>query len=181
MVLFALLASLPMLKREEIPVLSMEDLLSSAEAFLSAKKAELFKALSLSAQDGTVFPARSLAAKYVKWEVAFRNSIAKQRAARLGVDPAPYLRDFAYDTEAERFVREAFAAENPLEREKLLDFGRWTKLEELELGHRFDFDVLCAYKLKLEILLKWKARSAEQAAGNLDLAAAEMRKEKEAV
>ena len=164
MVLFALLASLPMLKREEIPVLSMEDLLSSAEAFLSAKKAELFKALSLSAQDGTVFPARSLAAKYVKWEVAFRNSIAKQRAARLGVDPAPYLRDFAYDTEAERFVREAFAAENPLEREKLLDFG-----------------VLCAYKLKLEILLKWKARSAEQAAGNLDLAAAEVRKEKEAV
>ena len=164
MVLFALLASLPMLKREEIPVLSMEDLLSSAEAFLSAKKAELFKALSLSAQDGTVFPARSLAAKYVKWEVAFRNSIAKQRAARLGVDPAPYLRDFAYDTEAERFVREAFAAENPLEREKLLDF-----------------DVLCAYKLKLEILLKWKARSAEQAAGNLDLAAAEVRKEKEAV
>ena len=76
---------------------------------------------------------------------------------------------------------EAFAAENPLEREKLLDYGRWTKLEELELGHRFDFDVLCAYKLKLEILLKWKARSADQAAGNLDLAAAGVRKEKEAV
>ena len=181
MVLFALLASLPMLKREETPLLSMEELLSSAESFLSAKKAELFKALSLSVKDEAVFPAKSLAAKYVKWEVSFRNSIAKQRAARLGVDPAPYLRDFAYDTEADRFVREAFAAENPLEREKLLDFGRWTKLEELELGHRFDFDVLCAYKLKLEILLKWKARSADQAAGNLDHAAAGVRKEKEAV
>lgn len=181
MVLFALLASLPMLKRDETPYLSMEDLQSSAEAFLSAKKMKLFKALSLSANDGTAFPASSLAARYVKWEIAFRNSIAKLRAARLGVDPAPYLRDFAYDTEADHYARGAFSAENPLEREKQLDYARWAKLEELELGHRFDFDVLCAYKLKLEIQLKWKARSAELAAKNLDLAAAEVRKEKEAV
>ncbi len=181
MVLFALLASLPMLRREETPGIGMEELLSSAEAYLSAKKAGLFKALSLSAEETSAFPAKSLAAKYVKWEGSLRNAIARQRAARLGLDPAAYLRDFSYDTEADRFVRDAFAAENPLEREKLLDASRWMKLEELEFGHRFDFDVLCAYKLKLEILLKWKARSAEHAAENLDLAAAEVRKEKKAV
>ena len=74
-------------------------------------------------------------------------------------------------------MREAFAAENPLEREKMLDAARWRKLEELELGNLFNFNVLCAYKLKLELLLKWKARNAELSQKNLDLAAAEVRKE----
>ena len=129
MVLFALLASLPMLRREETPGIGMEELLSSAEAYLSAKKAGLFKALSLSAEETSAFPAKSLAAKYVKWEGSLRNAIARQRAARLGLDPAAYLRDFSYDTEADRFVRDAFAAENPLEREKLLEEDAAKKAE----------------------------------------------------
>ena len=67
--------------------------------------------------------------------------------------------------------------QNPLEREKLLDLARWRKIEEFEFGNRFNFNVLCAYKLKLELLLKWKARDAGQSQKNLDLAAEEVRKE----
>ena len=59
----------------------------------------------------------------------------------------------------------------------MLDFARWQKIEELEFGNRFNFNVLCAYKLKLELLLKWKARDAGQSQKNLDLAAEEVRKE----
>ena len=171
MVLFALIASLPLLKWDDAPSITMEGLSGSTDLYLSAGQSAMFQALNLS-------PGGSLAAHYLAWETAFRNSIAKLRAARLNLDSAAYLHaDGAYESDADRAVREAFAAENPLEREKMLDAARWRKLEELELGNLFNFNVLCAYKLKLELLLKWKARNAELSQKNLDLAAAEVRKE----
>ena len=177
MVLFALIASLPLLKWDDVPSITMEGLSGSTDLYLSAGQSAMFQALNLSA-DAAEFPGGSLAAHYLAWETAFRNSIAKLRAARLNLDSAAYLHaDGAYESAADRAVREAFAAENPLEREKMLDAARWRKLEELELGNLFNFNVLCAYKLKLELLLKWKARNAELSQKNLDLAAAEVRKE----
>ena len=168
MVLYALIASLPQLKWDEAPHITLEELTDSTDLYLNSTRAELFRKLSLSAD----------AADYLAWETAFRNSIAKLRAARLNLDAAPYLHaDGAYETDADRSVREAFAAGNPLEREKMLDFARWQKIEELEFGNRFNYNVLCAYKLKLELLLKWKARDAGQSQKNLDLAAEEVRKE----
>ncbi len=177
MVLFALIASLPQLKWDDTPSMSMEELVASTDLYLSAQNFAMFQALSLSA-DPAEFPSGSLAANYLTWETAFRNSIAKLRAARLNMDAAAYLHaGGSYESDADRFAREAFSAENPLEREKLLDAARWRKIEEIELGNRFNFNVLCAYKLKLELLLKWKARNAERSQENLDLAAAEVRKE----
>ena len=144
MVLYALIASLPQLKWDEAPHITLEELTDSTDLYLNSTRAELFRKLSLSADAAA----------------------------------APYLHaDGAYETDADRSVREAFAAGNPLEREKMLDFARWQKIEELEFGNRFNFNVLCAYKLKLELLLKWKARDAGQSQKNLDLAAEEVRKE----
>ena len=175
MVLYALIASLPYLKRGDAPSISAEDLDSSAESFLNAKQFAEFKKLSLTAAPSD-FPKNGLAARYLEWETALRN-IAKIRAARLNLDAAAYLHaDGVYETDADRAVREAFAAENPLEREKLLDDARWNKLDELEGGQHFSYGALCIYKLKLELLLKWKARKAELSQRNLDLAAAEVRK-----
>lgn len=176
MVLYALIASLPYLKRDDAPSISAEDLDSSAESFLNAKQFAEFKKLSLTAAPSD-FPKNGLAARYLEWETALRNSIAKARAARLNLDASAYLHaDGVYETDANRAVREAFAAENPLEREKLLDNARWNKLDELEGGQLFSYGALCIYKLKLELLLKWKARKAELSQRNLDLAAAEVRK-----
>ena len=173
MVLYALIASLPYLKRDDAPSISAEDLDSSAESFLNAKQFAEFKKLSLTAAPSD-FPKNGLAARYLEWETALRNSIAKARAARLNLDASAYLHaDGVYETDADRAVREAFAAENPLEREKLLDNARW---DELEGGQLFSYGALCIYKLKLELLLKWKARKAELSQRNLDLAAAEVRK-----
>lgn len=177
MVLFALIASLPQLKWDEAPFLTMEELQDATSLYLDATHSGLFRKLSLSAEAGE-FPKKTLASNYLAWETAFRNTIARLRAARLNVDAAAYLHaDGSYETDADRSVREAFAAGNPLEREKLLDLARWRKIEEFEFGNRFNFNVLCAYKLKLELLLKWKARDAERSQKNLDLAAAEVRKE----
>ncbi len=177
MVLHALIASLPYLKQGDAPSMTMEELLASADAFLNKKDSAIFRELTFSA-DSAKFPAKSLAAKYLAWETAFRNSIAKLRAARLNVDSAAYLRaEGKTELDSERLAREAFASENPLERERLLDAARWSRIEELEFGNLFNFNVLCAYKLKLELLLKWNARNAERSQKNLDLAAAEVRKE----
>ena len=177
MVLYALIASLPQLKWDEAPHITLEELTESTDLYLNSTRSEQFRQLSLSA-DAADVPKKSFAADYLAWETAFRNSIAKLRAARLNLDATPYLHaDGAYETDADRSVREAFAAGNPLEREKMLDFARWQKIEELEFGNRFNFNVLCAYKLKLELLLKWKARDAGQSQKNLDLAAEEVRKE----
>jgi len=167
---------------DDAPGMTMEELTSSCELYLSAAQMELFRTLSLSANDASAFPENSFARNYIAWEISFRNSIAKLRAARLNVDPSAFLHaDGSYDTEADRGAREAFNAENPLEREKLLDRARWNKIDELVFGNLFNFNALCAYKLKLEIQLKWNARSAERSAENLDLAASEVRKEKKAV
>ena len=65
----------------------------------------------------------------------------------------------------------AAAAPDPLEREKLIDRIRWRKLEELEAGHEFDFDALCVYRLKLEILGRYRRRSAETGRTNFNAAA----------
>ena len=176
MVLYALIASLPYLKRDDAPSISAEDLDSSAESFLNAKQFAEFKRLSLTAAPSD-FPKNGLAARYLEWETALRNSIAKSRATRWTRAASFYRHADGFgETEADRLSREAFAAENPLEREKLLDNARWDKLDELEGGQHFCYGALCIYKLKLELLLKWKARKAELSQRNLDLAAAEVRK-----
>ena len=172
-----------MLKIDDAPLISSETFLSYCSSFVKPEKLRELASATL-APDRAPEKRKTLLERYAAWEMSLRLSLAKLRANRLGADTSGnrfFKMDISYETDADRAAAEAYGAPNPLEREKLLDFGRWTKLEELELGHRFDFDVLCAYKLKLEILLKWKARSADQAAGNLDHAAAGVRKEKEAV
>ena len=61
MVLYALIASLPYLKRDDAPSISAEDLDSSAESFLNAKQFAEFKKLSLTAAPSD-FPKNGLAA-----------------------------------------------------------------------------------------------------------------------
>lgn len=122
------------------------------------------------------FPERSVARMYTRYEMALRNSIAKVRAAKWKqgeMGPAARL-DGGYMADADRVVQEAFAAPNPLERERILDRARWEKLDEYARIfnlHGFSFDAVCAYCLKLQIAEKWAERSEKAAAGNLDRAA----------
>ena len=55
MVLYALIASLPQLKWDEAPHITLEELTDSTDLYLNSTRAELFRKLSLSA-DAADFP-----------------------------------------------------------------------------------------------------------------------------
>ena len=169
---FYLGASLPMLKRDENPPLSPEAFLLLCADWVDKGRMDFLSKLQLRPVEGLVIPAGSAVAEYLAWELAVRERLAKARAAKLGRQdfvPAEADKNFV---DAERIVQELYAAPNPFEKERLLDVARGRKLEDMELGHNFDFDNLCIYKLKLLLRCKWQARQLARGAANLDNAVA---------
>lgn len=188
---FSLVSSLPLLKMTEAPLVSHGKFMSDCAGMIDAKKLELLRRLSLvpgalpgqkpqdAAQDGPdaleefigEFPKGSLAREYLRFETALRHSAMKLRAAKLGAAFAlPKPGHVFFDPEADRMVRAAFSAPNPVERERILDTARWNKLDELEAKNRsrFNFDTVCAYSIRIQIAEKWNARNAGNSAEELD-------------
>jgi len=176
---FYLGASLPSLKRDEIPSLSVDAFLELCAQWVDPARLETLRKLELApAAEGALPESCPSAREYLSWERAIRSRIAKQRAAKLGRQELPSEDAGAYFTDAERLAIEAFSAANPLERERSLDAARWRKLEDLELGHIFDFDTLCLYKLKLMLRLKWGSRQLQKGSANLDAVVDSVQKRK---
>lgn len=187
----SLVASLPLVRMTEAPQMSYAKFISDCTGQIDAKNLELLKKLSPvpglppgqkpaeSAADDpgaleefiAEFPKKSLAREYLLFESALRHSAMKLRAAKLGAAFATPKPGYTlFDSEADRAVRTAFSAPNPVERERILDTARWNKLDELEVRNhsRFNFDTLCAYAIRLQIAGKWAARTAGDSAAGLD-------------
>ena len=187
----SLVSSLPLLRMTEAPLVSYGKFMSDCTGMIDAKNLELLRRFSLvpgvlpgqkpqdAPQDGPdalesfirKFPKGSLAREYLRFETALRHSAMKLRAARLGASfSVPKPGHLFFDPEADRAVRAAFAAPNPVERERILDTARWTKLDELEAKNRtrFNFDTVCAYSIRIQIAEKWAARTAGNSAEGLD-------------
>ncbi len=170
--LFSLISSLPALKMQEKPAVTSAEFLASASAFVKAKEMEMLSALSIVPADDAVFPEKSFCGKYTEWEKALRTSILRLRTAKRS-DAAEQLarHENVFVCDADSAAARAYAAADPLEREKLLDAARWNKTEELTVNHIFDFDTLCAYYIRLQIAEKWNSRTQGDAEKNLDSAA----------
>ena len=187
----SLVSSLPLLRMTEAPLVSYGKFMSDCEGLIDAKHLDLLRRFSLvpglrpgeKPQDAAPddpgaleafieeFPEGSLAREYLLFESALRHSAMKLRAAKLGAAfAAPKPGHIFFDPEADRMVRAAFAAPNPVERERILDAARWDKLDELEVKNRtrFNFDTVCAYSIRIQIAEKWAARSAGNSAEGLD-------------
>lgn len=187
----SLVSSLPLLRMTEAPLVSYAKFMSDCEGLLDAKNLDMLRRFSLvpglrpgekpqdAVQDDpgaleafiAEFPKGSLAREYLCFEAALRHSAMKLRAAKLGTAfAAPKPGHVFFDPEADRMVRAAFAAPNPVERERILDAARWDKLDELEAKNRtrFNFDTVCAYSIRIQIAEKWAARSAGNSAEGLD-------------
>jgi hypothetical protein len=89
---------------------------------------------------------------YASWETALRNELARQRAQKLGLSPAPFLREAPFYTSLSAVVKEALGVGTPKAVETALDIRRWSYLEELETGTQFDLGRLIVYRLKLLLL-----------------------------
>ena len=187
----SLVSSLPLLRMTEVPLVSYGKFMSDCSGMLDNKHLDLLRRFPLvpglrpgqKTQDGVPddpgaieafiaeFPKGSLAREYLCFESALRHSAMKLRAAKLGsAFAAPKPGHVFFDPEADRMVRAAFAAPNPVERERILDTARWNKLDELEVKNRtrFNFDTVCAYAIRIQIAEKWAARSAGNSAEGLD-------------
>ena len=152
-----LISSLPVLNFAGRSPFSLQEFLVRCKNLIPGEEFEILsRALS---QEAVISPAAQnpVLKQWIIFEVALRNELVKARAARKKIDPAKYLRQ-PDDPQAQisHVAMAAYRSSSILEAEKILDEARWGRLEELSLGHYFDFDYLLIYGLKLTILERWE-------------------------
>lgn len=104
-------------------------------------------------------------ARWRSFDTMLRNELVKIRASRKRVDPSKYLRrdGCPESVYAAHIAINAYRRPSIIEAEADLDRERWSKLDELGMGHYFDLDALIIYAIKLSILEKWdRVESADK-------------------
>lgn len=152
-------ASLPALHLGAPRSVALADFRAEVARLLSAETAaELDSVLQ-----GNRAAARSAFAQaWFELQVQIRNAVVHTRAARRGVDEAPFLRPQAgirlYLQDA---VVAAYGKPNPLERELALDRLRWEAVDELARPEPFGEATVLAYGVKLQLMERWAGLSDE--------------------
>lgn len=158
-------STLPSLLPGMTPPFSLEEFLEKASRFLSRSDFEVLASVSLFIPE--LDPARRLDKRaplpasrlpllksYYHWENCLRSELARLRAGRLRKPAENYSLPGEVDWDALRVAQAAFAAENPLEAELLIEKERWALIERLSLNAFFDMNFLAAYALKLQALAR---------------------------
>ncbi len=148
---YYLVASLPLLLRDDTPPFSSQSWLDSCREQVSADDHALLARIAISVPDARPGD-HKLWQAYSAWESALRNELAEQRSQRLGLSAVPFLRHAPYYTGMAVAVKDALGSGNPKAVEAALDRLRWLYLEELEAGTQFDLGRLIVYRLKLMLL-----------------------------
>ena len=136
-------ASLPSLTPGKSPKMSVADFDGLAREQVSPAEFELLRQCSLTVgrDPGESAGKPPVLAEMIRFEQYLRTRIAQRRSVK----------------EDDK----AAAAADPAEREKLIDRIRWRRLDDLEVGHEFDFEQLCIYRMRLSILDKYRSRNAD--------------------
>jgi hypothetical protein len=158
-----LVASLPMLHFGMKPPFSFERFLEVCHGFIPEGDYLLLSALPQPEDYSREVTHHRLVQKWIGFDTALRNELARVRAGRRHLEPAAYLRPDGHGgSSIAPGVLAATAQAAPLDAERALDEMRWKALEDLATGHYFDLDLLLTYAYKLQILLRWeRIRSAE--------------------
>ena len=170
---YYLISSLPTLKRDDTPYHTVASFTAICAEHISREELRILNDLSLIPADDSLKNAAhgSFVSKWYEWENYLRNRISKIRSVYLGRGSNKFLRpqeEHLMFPEIDKVITEQLLSTGPADKEKTLDNLRWTKLDELELGHYFDFDILCSYKLKLLIREKWLKRDLNKGMKNLN-------------
>lgn len=137
------------------------------ERYIQKTDVELLRSLP-QAQEVTPGKRRNeLIRKWLVFDTALRNELAKARAAHKHIDLEKYLRpqEEYLDSGLTQLAISSHRNPSILEAEKILDKVRWDALEELEAGHYFDLEKLIIYAYKLKLLRRWeRINSADKGA-----------------
>jgi hypothetical protein len=153
---YYLIASLPGLPEEGAPPLAREPFLRLCAEQLHARDHAELEAV-LAGGGSSRFAARRAA-----FDLRLRNACARERARRRGLAAEPFLRpDRGIDLGLERAVAAAFAADDPLARERALERLRVADLRAAAYAEPFGLPAVLAYALELEMLQHRAERTGE--------------------
>ena len=163
---YFLIASLPLLEIDAPPPMTVEEFDSILEENLPEKEQKKIFAYTGKKDYPSVC---GIYRQMALFEEYLRTCIARKRAERAGVhfsadDPEEYYGEIDFG------LAHAASCSNPLEREYIIDRLRWARLEELALGHDFDFDALCIYRAQLFIVNKYAGVRSETGTVNFSAA-----------
>lgn len=165
---YYLVSSLPALSPESGQFPSSAGFLASCSDWMDENALALVVAARIAWDDDA--PSHPVIDAWHAWDRGLRNALSMARAARKQADGSTWLRrDAAGDngilqSPVQEIARAATAAATPLDAEGVLFKGRWSRLDEMELGHYFDLSRLMVYHLKLQLLEKWKGFDPEKGA-----------------
>ncbi|MCQ2378197.1 MAG: DUF2764 family protein [Victivallaceae bacterium] len=160
-----LLASLPSLEEGKNPPLSVGELDAAVAAAMipedeAERAAQAGNEILCGGEAGADAP--RVYREYAAFERNLRAHIARIRSGKKSA-PAPCAETLDADT-ASRLTQAASMP--PPERERAVDFLRFRRIDEIAGAHVFDFDALCAYRLRLLLLA---ARSRRDLARGRDV------------
>jgi len=160
---FYFAATLPMLEFESASPFSLEDFLLDCERLLDKHDFEtITNALEASEPDESV--ENDLVKDWKEFSHNLRNEAAWIRATEANKDPVSVLRGArTADALITDIMMQTDKSPDPLTTEKIIDQGRWKRLDELAAGHGFDLETIIVYAIKLKILSRY--REIESAKG----------------
>jgi len=150
MLYYYLISSLPELKMDEPPVVSLEQFKFQCQGILDERGMhDLNKVLA-----GDTTDIRSpQAAQWLAADTQLRNAVVRMRAAHLNIDAIGFIKDHVgAKMVIESAVRDAYTRDNPLDRDLALDKCRWFILDELAFADRFGLGAVIAFGVKLQIV-----------------------------
>jgi len=150
---------------------SFESFLERCQDLIPDNDMDIVKSISLTMQeeDSEIKSFLPIQAQWYNFQRGLKNELVRIRAARRKIDPVRYLRKEGLEESS--LMHAALAASRNtsiLDAERFLDQKRWEYLDELEVGHYFDFEYLYIYAWKLCILLRWERISREDGAKLLE-------------
>jgi len=117
-------------------------------------------------------PAARVHREFARFEEYLRTRIAEKRAEKLKM-PADFPEPEALYGEVDSALGQ-LAAMAPAERERAIDDLRWKMLDEITWSNEFDFDHICAYRIKLRLAEKYRGRDAKTGRKTFDSAVREI-------
>ena len=165
---YYLVSSLPMISFAQAASMTMtlEKFTELCRENLTPKDFKVFEKTSLTGEFDS--SASKVEKEFRIWDINLRNAIIGRRCSQH--EASTYRKEEKeFFAEIEGLIQEAASKSNPLEREMFLDELRVKKIDEITAQNRFDIEFLCAFKLKLILISKYRKLSADSGEENFNL------------